>query len=239
MIDKIDPSKFIVYKDDPNTKTIFGIPQNKIIEVPNFVSPEEAESMIKYFESFSSNWGDIAFYNSSGMGVAAQDQNLINFNLPIDFFSAIKNKYKEAVETIFGRKVRPNTSHAQKWIVGGFAPPHSDNSDNDGHPNAFEINKFVGILYLNEDYEGGEIYFPDHKIEFKPKAYSYIVFPGGIENIHGVKEVLKGVRYTMVSFWDFEEIVYDEATKNRWAEEEKKVREEQAIQKEEWAKGKK
>jgi hypothetical protein len=43
----------------------------------------------------------------------------------------------------------------------------------------------------------------------------------------------------MVSFWDFEEIVYDEATKNRWAEEEKKVREEQAIQKEEWAKGKK
>jgi hypothetical protein len=55
MIDKIDPSKFIVYKDDPNTKTIFGIPQNKIIEVPNFVSPEEAESMIKYFESFSSN----------------------------------------------------------------------------------------------------------------------------------------------------------------------------------------
>jgi hypothetical protein len=49
--------------------------------------------------------------------------------------------------------------------------------------------------------------------------------------------VTAGVRYTMVSFWDFEEIIYDEETKNRWAEEEKQVRLEQAKQKEEWTKG--
>jgi hypothetical protein len=140
---------------------------------------------------------------------------------------------------VFDRKVQPNTSHAQKWDVGGFAAPHSDNSDFDGKPNAFEINKYVGILYLNDNYEGGTLYFPEHDIEFKPKAYSYICFPGGVENIHGVKEILEGTRYTMVSFWDFADAEYSEEKKTAWEEEIKVTREEQAAQKEEWEKGNK
>jgi predicted 2-oxoglutarate/Fe(II)-dependent dioxygenase YbiX len=134
------------------------------------------------------------------MGLAPNDPELDNFGLYGTFFDDLRNKFQEGVEMVFERKVKPNTSHAQKWDVGGFAAPHSDNSDHDGEPNPFEINKYVGILYLNDDYEGGTLYFPDHNIEFKPKAYSWVVFPGGVENIHGVKEVTKGVRYTMVSF---------------------------------------
>jgi hypothetical protein len=55
LINKIDPSSFIIYKDEPNTKTIFDIPRNKIVEIPNFVSKEEAQNMIKYFESLNKN----------------------------------------------------------------------------------------------------------------------------------------------------------------------------------------
>ena len=43
----------------------------------------------------------------------------------------------------------------------------------------------------------------------------------------------------MVSFWDYEEIEYDQETLDRWDEEEKQVRIAQAIQKEEWLKGNK
>jgi hypothetical protein len=65
------------------------------------------------------------------------------------------------------------------------------------------------------------------------------MFPGGIENVHGVSEITKGTRYTMVSFWDYKEAEYDKETLARWEEEDKKVREEQAKQREEWAKGNK
>jgi len=41
----------------------------------------------------------------------------------------------------------------------------------------------------------------------------------------------------MVSFWDYEEIEYDQATLDKWKEEEKEVRKQQAKQKEDWAKG--
>ena len=43
----------------------------------------------------------------------------------------------------------------------------------------------------------------------------------------------------MVSFWDYEELVYDQETLDRWEEEERQVRIEQAKQKEEWDKGNK
>jgi hypothetical protein len=216
----------IYYKDD-------------IARIDNFVTPEEAENMINYFESMAHIWGDVAFYGSYGMGFADQDPRLNEYGLNPEYFNNLRNRFKQSVEMFFERKLKPNTSHAQKWKVGGFAAPHSDNSDHDGNPNAFEINKYVGILYLNDDYKGGKLYFPDHKIEFKPPVYSYIMFPGGHENIHGVKEILEGTRYTMVSFWDYADAVYSQETIDKWAEEERLVREQQAKQKEEWSKGNK
>jgi hypothetical protein len=238
-VDKIDATTFKVYKDEPNTLGELGIKQNKIIEIPNFVTPEGAENMINYIESYSSLWGDIAFYGSSGMGINPDDPRLADYNLPSMYFDSLRKRFQEAIELVFERTVKANTSHAQKWDVGGFASPHSDNSDFDGHPNAFEINKYVGILYLNSDYDGGELYFPDHNIEFKPQAYSYLCFPGGVENIHGVKEILKGTRYTMVSFWDFADAEYSDEKKQNWDLEIKEVRKKQAEQKIEWDKGNK
>ena len=213
--------------------------KDDIARLDDFVTEQEAKSMIKYFESQAQIWGDVAFYNSLGMGLAPHDQRLVELGLDPKFFDNLKNKFKESCEMFFKRELKPNTSHAQKWNVGGFAAPHSDNSDHDGNPNAFEINKYVGILYLNDDYEGGELYFPEHSLEFKPPVYSFIMFPGGHENIHGVKEIIKGTRYTMVSFWDYADAVYTQETLDKWEKEEKKVREEQAVQKEEWAKGNK
>lgn len=238
-IDAVDKETFITYKDEPNVKGELGIPQNRIVEIPNFVTPECAESMINYIESYSEIWGDIAFYGSSGMGIHPDDPRLAEYNLPPMFFESLRKKFQEAIELVFDRKVTANTSHAQKWDVGGFAAPHSDNSDFDGTPNAFEINKYVGILYLNSDYAGGELYFPEHDIEFQPAAYSYICFPGGVENIHGVKEITKGTRYTMVSFWDFADAVYSDEKKAAWEDEIKEVRKAQAEQKVEWEKGNK
>jgi hypothetical protein len=213
--------------------------KHDIASANDFVTQEQADSMIKYFEQMANVWGPIAFFGSAGMGLAPLDPTLPSLGLEEDFFEKLKNRFKNTVEMFFERELKPNTSHAQKWDVGGFASPHSDNSDHDGNLNAFEINKYVGILYLNEDYEGGELYFPEHDISIKPKLGQYIMFPGGHENIHGVKEITKGTRYTMVSFWDYAESEYDEETLKRWEEEEKEIRKQQEKQREEWQKGNK
>ena len=57
------------------------------------------------------------------------------------------------------------------------------------------------VGYPNDDYEGGELYFPNQKIQFKPKRGAAYFFPGDMNFIHGVRPVLNGCRYTSPFFW--------------------------------------
>jgi len=60
---------------------------------------------------------------------------------------------------------------------------------------------YAQILYLNDDYEGGELFFVNKNFKVKPKPRSLLVFPGTEEFEHGVNFVKDGpIRYVMVSF---------------------------------------
>lgn len=235
----LDRSTFIYYKDEENPKSKIGVTHNRIVEIPNFVDPETAHKLIEYFENGPETWDVIAFYGSFGMGLNPDATELAKHGLPSNVFEEINRTTKLAVELVFEREVKANTAHAQKWTQGAFAYPHSDNSDFDGNPTAFEINKYVAILYLNNDYEGGELYFPDHGIEIKPNKYSIYILPGGVENIHGVKEITSGERHTMLSFWDFADAIYTQERLSEWDEELREVRASQAEQRIEWENGNK
>lgn len=61
------------------------------------------------------------------------------------------------------------------------------------------------VIYLNDDYEGGELYFPDHNLSIKPEAGDWITWPGNRWYQHGVSEITSGVRYTLSVWARFEE----------------------------------
>lgn len=56
------------------------------------------------------------------------------------------------------------------------------------------------VYYINDDYEGGEINFPRFNISYKPKANQMIVFPSTYVYNHSVSEVIRGTRYSVVSW---------------------------------------
>lgn len=59
----------------------------------------------------------------------------------------------------------------------------------------------AAILYLNDDYVDGELFFENANIEIKPKPGSLLLFPGNDEYRHGVRHVGKGpIRYVLVGF---------------------------------------
>ena len=62
--------------------------------------------------------------------------------------------------------------------------------------------KQESLFYLNDDYEGGELYFPLQDVKFKPKKGAAYFFPGDKNYIHGVTEIKSGIRYTCPFFWE-------------------------------------
>lgn len=56
------------------------------------------------------------------------------------------------------------------------------------------------MFYVNDDYEGGELYFPDHGLRYKPEKNSLAMFPGNKNFIHGVSQVKNSDRFTLIKW---------------------------------------
>jgi len=63
-----------------------------------------------------------------------------------------------------------------------------------------------GILYLNDNYEGGELHFPGiDGLNIKPETGDIIVFPSTYTYQHESIPLLQGTKYVVLAFTDFEE----------------------------------
>jgi hypothetical protein len=216
-----------------------------IILYENFLTKEESEKIIKVLDKQAENgsisWTPISFYESySSILPKDGDAEIEEFELSSDIFSKIKEGIIKGVASI--HNLEPKTIvqigyHTQKWEPGAFARIHSDNTDEHGNSGPFERSRYAAFVYLNDDFDGGLLNFPSHKVSIKPKVGMLAVFPGGHKNMHEVTLITKGIRYTLGSFWDDrEESDYPEEIRNTWKEEMQKIRDAQKIEKEEWQK---
>jgi hypothetical protein len=71
---------------------------------------------------------------------------------------------------------------------------HVDRHDNPGSKDVV----FGVIYYINDNYDGGEIFYPDLNLRHKPKANSLLCHDATIR--HGVDLVTNGTRYMIPEF---------------------------------------
>lgn len=103
----------------------------------------------------------------------------------------------ESINDIFNIKIK----YRELWKVGyyngkenSFYNIHTD----DAGDTKYRKLSLVLMLSDKNDYEGGELYFPNLNINLKLEKGSLIIFNS--ELLHGVKEVTSGERYTLISF---------------------------------------
>jgi len=218
-------------------------PLEDLVIVENFITAEEAAKTINLLNKLNEVrpdfWKPISFYESYSSGYPEDNDPILEeFGLPNNWFSDLYQRFRDIVAEIANvpePKLSRISFHSQKWEPGAFAPLHSDNSSNEGVMGAFTRSRYAAFLYLNDDFEGGELSFPEHNLEFLPKTGMLAAFHGGHSNMHEVKVVKKSNRYTIGSFFDDrEEEDYDQETRNAWAKELAEVRAMQAEQAVEW-----
>lgn len=90
-------------------------------------------------------------------------------------------------------KSREHTMHLLRYDESGHLPAHQDQG--------ISSRVLSVLLYLNDDYEGGEIEFMHSKLKFKPKAGSVLFFPSNFLYVHEVYPVTKGPRYALPNWY--------------------------------------
>lgn len=61
--------------------------------------------------------------------------------------------------------------------------------------------KYATIIYINDDYKDGELFFENINLKLRPKPKTLLIFPGNEKYEHGVEFVGEGpIRYVLVGF---------------------------------------
>ena len=141
--------------------------------IHNFVEPQDCQAMINRLEELIAI-GDVVKRNDGRIGVIDKDDAV---------FSHFVEKYKaKAIQTFNDEFIHFSGYIATKYIEGVGMVTHTDSLPG----------QEMGVLmYLNDDYEGGELTYNDQTVS--PKAGDAVYCPSWYP--HGVNVVTKGNRY--------------------------------------------
>lgn len=197
----------------------FGDSPENIVAIEDFMTDEEL-TVLNEFARKNTLW-DVTETNYDEDGVVIYDSsywdhrvateptlNLADPEIP-KIIKNMQNRLKVKVDSFFSVDCHPTSTAIVRWLPGQRQQPHADKElhegENRGKPNNFPYYDIAGLFYLNDDYEGGELYFPNQGIQFKPKAGAAYFFPGDMNYIHGVTEIKSGIRYVCPFFWTIKE----------------------------------
>jgi len=81
-----------------------------------------------------------------------------------------------------------------KYEVGEEFKTHYDDSE-------FTPRRISAVGFLNDDYQGGELYFDLLNFIYEPVAGDIVVFPSNFVHSHASLPVTKGIKYSVVCWW--------------------------------------
>jgi predicted 2-oxoglutarate/Fe(II)-dependent dioxygenase YbiX len=178
----------------------YGNSKENIVIINNFISHDDIKK-IKIFcsglNTFMSiagdNWDNRVCNNSILREIAPDIEQIL---------STYQKKHKKIIEDFFNVELKDNVPSVVIWRQGDLQPPHADKENLDGSPNLYPENDIASLFYLNNEYAGGEIYFPTQGLQFKLNAGDAVFFPGDVNYQHGVTEITEGKRFTCPAFWN-------------------------------------
>lgn len=194
----------------------FGSGKEMIVELENFMTSEEVDFLENAAKSISVwdvtethiNENGTVVYDSGYWKDRVATSPTLDKNDPniAPMIAKLFERLKPIIEDFYKVKVSPTGTTIVRWLPGHLQQPHADKELHEGKdaglPNDFPYYDLSSLFYLNDDYEGGELYFPLQNVKFKPKRGAAYFFPGDMNYIHGVTEIVSGIRYTCPFFWE-------------------------------------
>jgi 2OG-Fe(II) oxygenase superfamily len=153
----------------------------------------------------------IALYERYSELAASRDYNC----RPLLDYYTLRNVDTESASWVYGvtlrckEKIQIHLSISELFVESFFVAclfsgdshiPHADNERQEHGkwvPNHTPQRDYTGIAYLNDDFTGGELVFPDLDVVIAPKPGLFVAFPSNHEFVHAVPKVLSGKRCSL------------------------------------------
>jgi len=71
------------------------------------------------------------------------------------------------------------------------------------------------VAYFNDEYDGGELWFPYLDLSFKPQKGDILFFPSTYIFAHAAQPVSNGIKYSAVTMFNYEETISNSLGKTR------------------------
>jgi hypothetical protein len=118
-----------------------------------------------------------------------------------ELWQELYDRKKAAVDHYVGRF---RLGDLRYWEAMNFIKYGPGQHFQEHHDHGFSYNCTVSLVaYINEDYEGGELYFRLQDLNVKPKAGDLYIFPSNYMYPHRAMPVHSGVKYSIVTMLDY------------------------------------
>lgn len=172
-----------------DNKIIYNKIHNGILEIKNFLSIDECNSLVKIVESFpESSWKEDQYENWDKRNLKKDIKNIE--------LDAIRNKIAIKVIDIFESFFMIDPSH--NYVSIHRILPNTNGLSEHRDNFIQKTLKYGLVLYYNDDYLGGELEYPELNISHKPLAGSLLIHDAGL--LHKVNEVYEKTRYMSTFF---------------------------------------
>jgi predicted 2-oxoglutarate/Fe(II)-dependent dioxygenase YbiX len=160
-----------------------------IYQIDNFVDPNICKELVDWFRCQSYRTVTTkSFYDNRTI----EYKDIHNIHIK-QLINAIRTDVTFKVRHLFNEQVYADFTSLVYWPDGYSMDIHMDNKWLDGSPNYVPYRKYSSVIYLNDDYKGGQTIFPEFE-NIQPKTGKLLIFPS--HYLHGVEKV-EGERYTL------------------------------------------
>ena len=192
-------------------------PPHGVVLKENFLSADKCRELLDIIEGQGSGWLKVMDLDKTTREstVNKVDQTRVTELVDMEAHQGMLN---DLVAQLIIEEIEPGTGARIEWFeepqilkykAGGFYASHADAETYDNKLDAWVKvldRDWSLLLYLSDDYEGGEIKFNKFNYQVKPKAGTLIYFPADGRYMHTALPVTSGLRYAMVSWMSQEGI---------------------------------
>lgn len=168
--------------------------KNSIVLKEDFFTEEECNILIRFTE-------ENKLYNRSKIGdksgVISDFRTSSSAKVKMNEFDFLIQKIEQACEITNNKIVYLENPQTARYSVGQKFTLHFDTGGD-------IFRRHTGVIYLNDDYEGGETYFSEIDYHVKPKMARAVFFPSlsddnlPVYSAHASLPILKGTKYVFI-----------------------------------------